>query len=142
MHMLTLVPVFVLFLFMGGEVLVLPAHATHTKPCCNCCSCNWMCTCRGTNIHCPGCACHMGNSYAFQVNATAMRSDVTERLKEVTRGGKRLGGNLTLNLLDNADGLRLACLRSDEKNMGNTMLQLVRLYVETEDAKDHEAAVR
>lgn len=132
MRVLKLVPVFLLFLLLGGLVLPLPGHATHKKPCCACGTCNQMCTCRGTNPHCP--YCRTGDSDTFQVNASTgrgtldirkvgheprpfnvMRPDVTARLVEFR---KRVRGHFTLNPLgDVADGLKFGCSDFDEKNI-------------------------
>lgn len=153
MRMLRLVPVFMLFLLVGGPVLLVaaPAYAWYME----CCACGTTCNhlkchyCPGESDTCPGCNA-VPDSYSFQANAAltdgttdirgareplpsaVMKPNVTERLMELTTDGKRIYGNFALKLLGNAYGRKFTCPSSDQKNMGNTLLQFVRSYIQDE----------
>lgn len=132
MRVLRLIPMFVLFLLLGGQVMFLPGEAYAL--CCMCGMCNpARCTCPGVG-NCSWC--RMGDSDTFRSGAPTgdgtldiravrgplpsivVKSDVTERLMELTRGGKRLGSTFMLKMLGSiADGLKFACPGSAGKNM-------------------------
>lgn len=141
MRVLRLVPIIVLSLLLGGLVLPRTGHATHTKPCCMCGpnTCKPTCTCRGTHYHCP--LCYTDDSDSFQDTAvtgrsmlgisavreplasTVISSNVTERVMELIRGGKRVLSNFNLKLLANIHhSLQFGCPGSDEANIEDNML--------------------
>lgn len=116
MRVLKLTPVFMFILLLVGPVLLIAGQAYA-----ECCMCGWGCY---LGCSCPGqdgCAyCAMGDPETVQSNpsandtaldirgarvsqpSTVTKSDVTERLEELTRGGKRDGVNFTLKLFDYA----------------------------------------
>jgi len=146
MRVLRLIPVFVFFLLLGSQVL-LGAGQAYAQNCCMCSVC-WpgFCDCPGY-AGCPWC--RADDSGTSQSNASAdeganqssvleplhstvAKSNVSERFKELMRGGKPILANFTLKLLDSFDGRKFTCPSSDQKSTGNTLLQFVRAYIQGE----------
>jgi hypothetical protein len=144
MRVFRLVPTFLLFLLLGGQVLLLPSQA-YAQCCQGCGMCNpwWFwCTCPGGSEYCP--YCRMDDSKSVQSIApggnstlavtedarmslliSVAKSDITERLMEAARGGKCFRDRVALSLLANArDGLKFELLRFDEMNLQGQTLAL------------------
>jgi hypothetical protein len=133
MRVFRLASVFLFSLLLGGQVLPLPGHATHPKPCCGCGTCKATCTCPGTNYHCP--YCRMGDADTVQAHGLPdnetldiravhklLRSPVTtpdtERFMELAMGKKCILGNFRLKLLDSIeDSLKFESVRFDEEGI-------------------------
>lgn len=136
MRVLKFVPAFFAFLLVGGQLPV----AVQAWDCCLCSNpCKYGCTCRGTG-HCSSCSGRSVDSVPSpvvvqliqeQLLSTVTNYDVVEPLIDLTRVEKRVGGNLTLNLIDNtADRQEFSCHGPDGKHVGNTLFQLVHSYTE------------
>ena len=131
MRVLKLVPVYLLFLFLGGAILPLLSHATHKKPCCACTSCNPMCTCRGSNYHCPIC---LGpSSDSSPTDALAAKSpldiravcnpDATERLAHLTKVGNCARRSFALRILGEAgESLKVQAFSPGENNQSDDIV--------------------
>lgn len=128
MRVVRLVPVFLFFLLLGGQVLLSDeAYAA----CCGCSTCTkmWGCSCPGQNgcVWYPCAGAILDDPATLQPKTPAVDAtldirgvreprpftltnpDVTERLLTLMRGS-RVRGHFTLKLLGNgADGLKFAC---------------------------------
>lgn len=111
MRVIKLGLVYLIFLFLGGAILPMVSHATHRKACCNCqASCTWMCTCRGSNYHCPICPGRSSDSSPTNALAAtgpldirAVRNpDATERLAHLSKVGDCARRAFALRILGDA----------------------------------------
>jgi hypothetical protein len=130
MSVLKLIPVYLLFLFLSGAILPLVSHATHKKPCCSCSSCNPMCTCRGTNYHCPICPGRSSDSSPTDaltatgpLDIRAVRNpDATERLAHLTKVGDCARRSFAFRILgEAAESLKVQAFSPGEDNRSDNI---------------------
>ena len=137
MRAFRIISVFLLFL-LGGQFLFIPSRASAVD-CCTNCQCKAWCTCPGTY---PCAYCGAGDSDTFQANARTSNGtlsitvrdvspapevtspDVTGRVMNLLRGGKRVLGNLNLKIVNIQSSFKFACPGSDERNLENNKLAL------------------
>lgn len=143
MHIRMFMPPLLLSLVLGVMVLLIPIYAS--ADCCGCGYC-WMspytgCTCNdGSSQSCAWCPYpYAPDNPVSDIRGArgpqpsrVMKSNLTEPLIELTKGGNRALGNFSVKLLGKLDGLKFACPGSDEKNMGSTLVQFVRSYIQGE----------
>lgn len=65
MHVLKLIPLFSLFLVLGGQVMFIPDQAYAAKSCCRSCPCTIFCICPGVGT-CPWFYCNTDDSATLQ----------------------------------------------------------------------------
>lgn len=137
MRIKMLISPFVLFLILGGLIVLAPIYAAAT--CCGCGMC-WMknytyppCICNGTP---PCAACLTDDSDRLQLNAfldkamadnssipgipapTVMTTDVTEGVKDLMSGGKCFHEKVAYSLLGNTrDELKFVPVRFNENEL-------------------------
>jgi hypothetical protein len=127
MHSLRLVPVLFFCFLLGGQILPLPSHATHKKAGCPCLNpCYMMCTCRGTNYHCPSCPSgRTAESPQFNVLAGMSPVDIrvvrvpdeSESLVHLTKVGDCARRSFELKILgEAAESLKLEMFGYDDEN--------------------------
>ena len=127
MHAFRLVPVLFFSFLLGGQIFPLPSHATHPKACCSCYKpCFFMCTCRGTNYHCPTCpGGRSAESPQFNVLAGMSPVDIravhvpdeSEKLAHLTKVGDCARRSFELKILgEAAESLKLEVFGHDDEN--------------------------
>ncbi len=141
---LRLVPALVLFLF---QLLNTPDQAQAWWWCCPCGESHWYCELPGDSLDCPWCPKpdYQSGDKASEMklvpeplSVAVMKPDFNERLVELRRG-RHVRGNFTLEFFDTIQNrMEFACSGSDENDIrdgGNTLLQVVRSYVEGNQVK-------
>jgi hypothetical protein len=134
MHMFRLVPTFMLFMLLSGQVLFLPgqANAMNCCPCSNPCKAG--CQCRAAGTHCS--LCRAGDSGFFHAQAevstpassfnaayeppsfTLPTTDLSDGILPLVRGGNRTIGDLTIRLLASAEfRIKSWCPESIDKSV-------------------------
>jgi hypothetical protein len=118
MRLLKLIPLFSLFLMLGGQVMFLPGQA-YAWQCCTSCPCKPTCLCPGVG-GCPYFRCHTDDSPIFQGQTLVLnemldirgnydsrpspdrRPNSTGRLITLTSSGQCAGNNFTLKFFNTA----------------------------------------